>query len=84
MDKELQTYYEERFSLTSTRGWRDLIEDAMKMRDAYSIINSISTVEDLFYKKGQIDILEWLISLRSVSEEAYKQLQEEDNGNPSI
>lgn len=81
MNKELQTYYEERFSLTSTRGWRDLIEDAMKMRDAYSNIGGISDVEGLFYKKGQIDILDWLISLRSVSEEAYKQLQEEDNGN---
>lgn len=76
LNKELEDYYLNRFELTSLQGWKDLIEDAMKMREAYANIGGISTIEGLHYKKGQIDILDWLISLRSVSEEAYKQLQD--------
>lgn len=76
LNKELEDYYLNRFELTSLQGWKDLIEDATKMREAYSNIGGISTLEGLHYKKGQIDILDWLISLRSVSEEAYKQLQD--------
>lgn len=76
LNKELEDYYLNRFELTSLQGWKDLIEDATKMREAYANIGGISTIEGLHYKKGQIDILDWLISLRSVSEEAYKQLQD--------
>ena len=76
LNKELEDYYLNRFELTSLQGWKDLIEDATKMREAYANIGGISTLEGLHYKKGQIDILDWLISLRSVSEEAYKQLQD--------
>lgn len=76
LNKELQEYYENRFELTSTQGWKDLIEDAQKMRDAYANIGGISTLEGLHYKKGQLDIIDWLLSLRAVSEEAYKQLQD--------
>lgn len=80
MQKELETYYENRFETTATPGWKDLIEDAEKMRSIYSDISSIDTVEKLQFRKGQLDIIDWLISLRKVSEEAYKTLQE-DNGN---
>lgn len=76
LSKELQDYYENRFEMTSTPGWAQLLEDAQKMRDVYSNIGSISTLEGLHYKKGQLDIIDWLLSLRSVSEEAYKQLQD--------
>lgn len=76
MNKELQDYYENRFELTAMPGWAQLLEDVQRMRDAYANIGGISTLEGLHYKKGQLDILDWLLSLRSVSEEAYKQLQD--------
>lgn len=79
MTKDLLDYYENRFEMTATPGWAQLLEDVQKMRDAYSNIGGISTLENLHYKKGQLDILDWILSLRTVSEEAYKQLQEDGN-----
>lgn len=79
MSPELQKYYEDRFDMMSRQGWKDLEEDAKQMFEAYSKINSISTVEDLYYKKGQLDILVWLLKLKETSEEAFKELSDETN-----
>ncbi len=75
MTPELEKYYSERFYLTSTQGWKDLIEDAEEMLKVYSNINNSKTIEDLHFAKGQVDILNWLLTLRTVSEEAYNQLK---------
>jgi hypothetical protein len=31
MNKELQDYYESRFEMMSTKGWKDLVEDVDKI-----------------------------------------------------
>jgi hypothetical protein len=74
MDVKLQRYYEDRFDLFSTAGWADLMEDAQKMFDAYNKVINVSDANNLFYKKGQLDILEWLLTLKEVSEKAYEDL----------
>lgn len=79
MSPELQKYYEDRFDMMSRQGWKDLEEDTKQMFEAYSKISSISTVEDLYYKKGQLDILVWLLKLKETSEEAFKELSDETN-----
>lgn len=81
MDKKLETYYENRFDLTSQKGWNDLIEDVKIMYDSYSDIRSISSDTELYFRKGQLDILDWILSLRMVSEASYKQLKEEDDSS---
>ena len=43
MNPELQKYYEERFSMMSTQGWVDLMEDVDKMIEP---LNNISTIAD--------------------------------------
>jgi hypothetical protein len=78
MDVKLQRYYEDRFDLFSTAGWADLMEDAQKMFDAYNKVINVSDANNLFYKKGQLDILEWLLTLKEVSEKAYEDLVNED------
>ena len=74
MDKELQRYYEARFDCLATEGWKDLMEDAQALLDSVSSIQDIKGVEDLYFKKGQIDILKWLLSLKAVSEQAFEEL----------
>lgn len=76
MNSELEKYYEERFSLMLTPGWAQLMEDAQIMRDNYANIMSINTAEELQHRKGQLDILDWLLSLKSISELTYADLQE--------
>lgn len=77
MDQELQKYYEERFSMMSTQGWHDLLEDVQSLFDTYDKVNSISSPDDFYFRKGQLDILQWLLSLKAVSEQTYEELQNE-------
>ena len=78
MDKELEQYYEERFSMMSTQGWKDLVEDVTGMIENYNNVLSVKTVEDLYIKQGQLDILNWIISLKDVSERAFEELKLEE------
>jgi hypothetical protein len=78
MTPELQKYYEERFSMMSTQGWADLMEDIDKMIEP---INNISTIVDekgLQFRKGELSILIWLKNLKQVSEQAFEDLDEKN------
>lgn len=79
MDKALQKYYEDRFSMMATQGWQDLLEDAEKMIETYDNVAALDTIENLYFKKGQLDILRWLTSLKQTSEEVFKELEDEKN-----
>jgi len=76
---ELQKYYEERFSTMATQGWKDFIEDVQKMFDAYNRIDTAETFEEFHKRKGQIDILQWVLTLKQVSEQTYEELQSEED-----
>ena len=77
MDKDLQDYYEARFDMMATRGWNDLMEDVDKMAISYNNLFEVSNEAELNFKKGQIDILLWLLSLKETSEQAWMELQED-------
>lgn len=76
IDKKLQSYYENRFSMMATEGWKELVEDAQEMFNSLNHVLSIQNDADLHVKKGQLDILMWLLNLKSVSEQAYASLQD--------
>jgi hypothetical protein len=77
LDKDLQDYYEARFDMMATRGWNDLMEDVDKMAISYNNLFEVSNEAELNFKKGQIDILLWLMSLKETSEQAWLELQED-------
>ena len=78
MAPELQRYYEDRFDLFSTPGWIDLMDDAVKMFDALNNVSTIADEKSLQFRKGEISILTWLITLKEVSERAYEDLNEKN------
>ena len=78
MDIKLQEYYEERFSTMATKGWADFIEDAQALFDAYNQISTVESHEELHKRKGQLDILQWILTLKDVSEQSYEELQDEE------
>ena len=78
MDQELQNYYEDRFDLFSRPGWRDLMEDVDTMLDAINNISTIADEKSLQFRKGELSILTWLITLKEVSERAYEDLNEKN------
>ena len=77
MNKELQQYYEDRFTMFATQGWRDLIVDVEKIKATIKV-EDIQDEKTLFARKGELRIMNWLISLKDVSEQTYKDLENED------
>ena len=79
MDKELQTYYEERFNMMSTKGYKDLLADVEVMIEERNNLMATQSLEDLNFRKGQLDVLHWIRTLEQLSEEAWEQLNNEEN-----
>ena len=78
MTPELQKYYEDRFDLFSRQGWADLMEDVDKMLIPLNNVSTIADEKSLQFRKGEISILIWLQTLKSVSERAYEELNEKN------
>lgn len=78
MERELQEYYENRFTTMATQGWINIIEDAQDLFDVYNKINTVDSFEEFHKRKGQLDILQWLLSLKDVSEQTYEELKNEE------
>ena len=78
MNPELQKYYEERFSMMSTQGWIELMEDVDKMIEPLNNISTIVDEKSLQFRKGELSILIWLKNLKQVSERAFEDLNEKN------
>jgi len=78
MNKELQRYYEDRFGMMATPGWKDLIEDIELMIKSTDSIQGVDTEQQLHFKKGELSIMNWIKTLRESSSEMYDQLQQDE------
>lgn len=83
MDKALQKYYEDRFSMMASTGWTDLVDDAKEIFKAVNNLAPVSTESELFFRKGQLDILQWFLTLKESSASAYEQLSSGDVSDAS-
>lgn len=77
MDKELQIYYEETFSIMATQGWAFLMEDLEKLKQQIENIRTVEDAQQLYYRQGQLDILDLMLNRKKTCEEVYEQLQGE-------
>ena len=77
MDKELQQYYEARFEMMATKGYIDLLTDVEGMIEQSGNLMATKSLEELHFRKGQLDILHWIRTLKKLSEEAWEQLNNE-------
>lgn len=77
MDTELQAYYEARIALFAEKGWKDLIEDVVNIRNSVDTISGIPDAASLHFKQGELSILSWLINLEDNSNHAYEELKAE-------
>jgi len=77
LDKELQEYYEARFDMMSSKGWKDLLIDVEKMIEERNNLMATKSLEELNLRKGQLDVLHWIRTLKQLSEESWEQLNNE-------
>lgn len=78
MERELQEYYEARFSTMATKGWEDFIEDVQNLYNTYNNIHTAESFEEFHKRKGQLDILNWVLTLKDASEQTYEELKNEE------
>ena len=78
LDKDLQEYYEARFDMMSSKGWKDLLVDVEKMIEERNNLMATKSLEELNLRKGQLDVLYWIKTLKQLSEESWEQLNEKD------
>lgn len=76
MAPELQQYYEEQFSMMATRGWADLVEDFQKLKESINDITLTTDTQDLFLRKGQLDILDLILKRKETCEKVYEELSD--------
>ena len=77
MDKKLQHYYEETFSMMSTEGWKYLIEDLKELETNLDNVRTVKDERSLNYRLGQLDILDLILNRKKTCEDVYEQLQQE-------
>ncbi len=77
MTPELEKYYKDRFDMMQTQGWKDLMVDVQRMRDANDTVGGIDDLRKLGFRQGEVSMIDWMLSLQKVSEEAYEGLTNE-------
>ena len=61
--------------MMETEGWHDLIEDFKNLEDSASSINSMNSEQDLWFAKGQLHIIRFLLSLEDATKFTLEQSQ---------
>ena len=73
-DIELKDFYERRFDLFLQESWKDLIEDLEELSKTTGDITRCEDLSDLWYKRGQLDIINYLINLEELTKQSYGEL----------
>ena len=75
MDKELQTWYENQFDLMARQGWSDLIEKLTEVKTHANDLSTVPNEQQLYYRQGQLEIINWILNWKSTCEKVYEDLQ---------
>ena len=73
-------FLEDRLCMMETEGWRDLIQDLENLENSVSNIDSMNSEQDLWFAKGQLYMINFLLSLNTATNLALEELQD---GNPT-
>ena len=65
MDKEDEKYVDAMFEMFRTKGWQMLMEDLSKDYNLYNSVTVTKDNEDLWFRKGQLDVLTLVTSLET-------------------
>ena len=78
LDKELERYYNNYFDLFSTEGYKQLISELQGNLLAINNIDACKDEADMYFRKGQLNVLASLINFETAIDNAYKEITEDD------
>ena len=79
MDKELQRYYENLLDLFTREGWKQFIEDIQDNAEILRDINTIPDEKQFWYRRGQLEAVERILSYESTIKNSYEDFERDLN-----
>ena len=70
-------HYEQIQELLLTQGWKNVDKEMTALVDAIEGIEAVKSVEDLYYKKGQLNIARLILNLPHTVDSTLEVLKEE-------
>ena len=77
MEPELEKYYNTYFDLFRTKGWKQLIEELTQNAININSVEATKDVDDMYFRKGQLNVLGHLITFESVINNAFEEITQE-------
>ena len=80
MPKTDEAFLSDRIKMTRSEGWLDLVEEIENLEGSITNLDNINSEQDLWAIKGQLRIINFLLSLDTATPLALEELQD---GNPT-
>ena len=74
LDPETQQYYDNYFNLFQTDGWKQLTEELQQNALVINSVEATKDANDLYMRKGQINVLAYILNLESTTNNNYEEL----------
>jgi len=74
MNKETETYYNKYFDLFTNDGYKQLIEELKSNAVAINNVDAIKDEKDMYFRKGQLNVLALLINFETTIDNAFKEI----------
>ena len=71
-------FLEDRIKMIESDGWAGLLEDFKNLEDGARNIDTMSSDKDLWHAKGQLLVINLILSLQIATEMALEQSQDEN------
>tara|TARA_S200002703_G_scaffold153951_1_gene156099 strand:- start:117 stop:356 length:240 start_codon:yes stop_codon:yes gene_type:complete len=79
VDQETQKYYDNYFTLFSTDGWKQLIEELKQNALVINSVEAAKDTNDLYVRKGQLNVLAYILNLESTTNTNYDELDKDND-----
>ena len=80
MPKTDEAFLSDRINMTRSEGWYDLVEEIENLERSITNLDNINSEQDLWVIKGQLRVINFLLSLDTATNLALEELQD---GNPT-
>ena len=76
MPKTDEAFLSDRINMTRSEGWLDLVEEIENLERSITNLDNINSEQDLWAIKGQLRIINFILSLDTSTTLALEQLQD--------
>lgn len=78
MDRDTEQYYLNYFDLFNTEGWKQLMVELQQNATAINNIELLKDEADMFYRKGQLNMLANLLNFKDTITNSYEEITSHD------